>query len=369
MRVTLWMASVALLFGVLAANLVPNGLASADSATPLLARVTWSQPQRVLSGQFTGVSEVVDSTNHVHIAVTGRGGVWYVTDRSGTWTQRRILANLTNTEYVAPSIALDEKDHVFIAVMRVPTTDVGDQGIYYVTDKGRARGSFPTSPTMIAPPDDGEPSLKVSHGHLFLAYVNGWCCVGDGEVQVRTNATGRWTVAHIARGQNPSLRVGSDGRPRVAFDSGWDPGIHYAVAASASGRFSVTTVPGTDATDGTYLGPALALDLNNRPHIAWFGAGGIRYDWRSATGWHGPARVATYQGVSYMAFDLDTLGRPNIVLGGRTMRHELLVGGAWHETTVATQVDVAYVAIRRAFNGHTVIAWADNGGGIWLSRN
>ena len=70
-----------------------------------------------------------------------------------------------------------------------------------------------------------------------------------------------------------------------------------------------------------------------------------------------------------MAFDLGTLGRPNIVLGGRTIRHELMFGGTWHETTVATPVDVADVAIRRAFNGHTVIVWADSGGGIWLSRN
>ncbi len=65
----------------------------------------------------------------------------------------------------------------------------------------------------------------------------------------------------------------------------------------------------------------------------------------------------------------DSLGRPNVALGDQVIRNEVRSGGTWHQSPVASGVDVRYMAERRAFNGHVVIAWADFNGGICVSRN
>ena len=141
-------------------------------------------------------------------------------------------------------------------------------GIWYASDIGRTRGTFPSGPTRIAPTGNGEPVLKASNGHLWLVDVSGWCCVGDGTVQLRTNVSGSWTVSTIGRGQEPSFRLGTDHRAQVASQRGDTAlGIYYARAATTSGGFSTAPdVPATNAHDNS---PVLALSANNKPWVAW----------------------------------------------------------------------------------------------------
>lgn len=355
-----------LLGAVLASVVVGITLTTAPVAA------AWTPPVRVVSGQF-GVSEVVDSRNHIHIAAAGRGGVWYITDRSGSWVPRRILANPPNAAYGGTSIALDENDRVFIAAGLFPVNDAGDLGIWLVSDKGRPRGTFPSQPKHI-PGSGASPTVKVSHGHLLIADVIGGCCLGDGTVQLHTNATGRWTVTKVGRGLNPALRVGADGRPRIVFESegltlgSYHPGIYYADGSSPQGPFSVAKIPHTKSHD---RGPALALDDGDEPHVTWFHWDSVSpyqaYVWHDSTGWHGPMEFARDASES-TAFELDTLGRPNLAFGGTALRHEVLIGEAWHQTTVADPANVAGLAMRRAFGGHVAITWS-NRAGIWVSRN
>jgi hypothetical protein len=355
-------ATAALLMGL-------AGGAPAGAAAPS----AFSSPVRVVAGTFTDLALIVDSTNHVHIAATGRQGVWYVTNRGGAWHRTRILHDLPNMSYFDPSIALDTHDRVFISVARNVCDDCtpgGSTGIYFVTDKGRARGTFPTSPTRIAPVRSAEGTLKVSNGHMFLSYVRPCCIPGPlPRVLVRTNASGTWTTRQVAlHGDVPALRIGSDGRPRVSYDRAG--GIYFAVAASPTGAFTTVHVPGTTSDD---VGAQLALDANKRPQLTWFhdslGTGDIRYIRRDAGGWHGPIEVTSNPNFASMAFDLDSLGRPNVALGAHTVRNLVRSGGVWHASPVATGTDVREIVERRAFNGRVVIAWGAFNGGIFVSRN
>jgi len=366
-------ATAALLVGLAVATPVAAAGSSRVAGGTGLTPAGFSSPLLLLTGQFQYVSEVVDSTNHVHIAATGRHGLWYITDRGGSWSHTMILHDLTNKSYVEPSIALDTNDRVHISVARNACDDCAPgstTGIYYLTDKGRARGTFPSTPTKIAPHASGEGTLKVANGHLFLSYVNPCCMPGPlPKVLLRTNASGSWTTTQVApHGDDPSLRVGTDGKPRVTYSR--SDGIHYGAASSPTGSFSVIHVPGTGINDS---GARLALDTNNRPHLAWYhdtvSTSDIEYGWRDLSGWSGPTFVLSNPNFGFMTFDLDSLGRPNVALGDQTIRNELRSGGTWHETPVASGVDVRYMAERRAFNGHVAIAWADFSGGIWLSRN
>lgn len=353
---------------------------AAGAATARVSPASWSSPVRLATGIYLGMAEVVDSTNHVNIAASGHGGVWYITDRGGTWTKTRVLTNLHNRSYNRVSIALDPNDRVYIAAERSSCDDCapgGSDGIFLVTDKGRARGTFASVPTKIAPAGSGEPSLKVSHGHIFLADVRFCCMPGPmPPVYLRTNATGSWTQARVAKhGDAPALRIGSDGRARVAFTK--PAGIGYAVAHSLTGSFSVSNVPGTSI--GANLA-GLALDNHDQPHLVWMqsaveaamsGAGisniDANYGWRAADGWHaegvGPLGGAT----NSLAFDLDSLGRPRVAAGGSVLKAFVRTHGHWVGTTVATSTDVYLLALRRALNGHAVITYTNFSGGLWVS--
>ena len=186
---------------------------------------------------------------------------------------------------------------------------------------------------------------------------------------LRTNATGSWTTRQVApHGDGPSLRIGTDGRPRIAYDKA--AGIFYAVASSPAGPFVKEHVPGTDNAD---FQARLALGSGNSPHLVWFHFAGqataVWYSARGAGGWSGPSVIEHDAGFGAVAFDLDTLGRPNVAIGRTHIRNWILSGGIWHKTPVANGLDLRSLVERRAFNGHVVIAWTDNGGGVWVSRN
>lgn len=342
-----------------------------QAAGPGVTPAAWSSAQRVFKKESDELSAVVDSSGHLHIAVSGAGNVYYVTDRTGSWTHRLVMAGTGSFTYGQPSIALDENNRVHIAATRFPNGE-GDEGIWYSSDIGRTRGTFPSGPTRIAPTGNGEPVLKASNGHLWLVDVSGWCCVGDGTVQLRTNVSGSWTVSTIGRGQEPSFRLGTDHRAQVAYQRGDTAlGIYYARAATTSGGFSTARIAGTNAHDNS---PVLALSANNKPWVAWThfkGSLSVLVDHRTSSGWGTPdPAISGISGENLFGFDLDTLGRPNVAYGDVSVHALLRSGGSWHSTTVAAPASPGMIVMRRALNGHVALVWSDNsGGGTFVARN
>jgi len=355
--------------GLLLALSVGGGYASAstaDRADPVTT--SWTAPQRAVKGDFDQLSAAVDSHGHVHIAVTGRGSLFYATDRTGTWTHRVVLAKGSRHSYGQPSIALDENDRVHIAAVRFPSGE-GDKGIWYVSDVGRPHGTFPQTPTKIAPTGNGEPVLKASGGHLFLVDVNGSCCVGDGTVQLRTNVSGSWTVSTVGQGQDPSFGMGRDGRAQVVFDrNDTQRGIYYGRATSSTGGFTTSRIPGTNGHDSL---PLVAVDSVNRPWVAWrhfSGSLSVVVEHHTSHGWTDPDAAAS--GISpenIMAFDLDTLERPNVSTGNVAVRALLERHGAWQSSTVSPNGQPSWLVLRGALNGGAVVAWTGSTG-VFVSR-
>lgn len=329
----------------------------------------WSAPQRVVKGDFDQFSEVVDSHNHVHIAASGGGDLYYVTDRTGTWTHKLLLSHGSKSSWGQPSIALDENDRVHIAVGRFPNGE-GDKGIWYLSDVGRARGTFPSTATKIAPTGTGEGALKAAGGHLYLVDVSGWCCLGDGTVELRTNASGSWTVSTVGRGMDPSFGLGIDGRAQVVFDRVYaQRGIYYGRATTVTGGFVTSKIPATSAHDSL---PLLAIDGVNRPFVAYrhFTSGGMSIVVRHNTshGWTDPdTAVSGISAENIVAFDLDTLERANVAYGNVAIRALEERSRTWHASTVATNGRPRWLVLRRALNGGEVVAWTGETG-IFVSR-
>jgi hypothetical protein len=325
-------------------------------------------PTALVAGNFSGVAEVVDSANKIHIAATGKGGVWYITNRSGTWTRHKILSQAADEDWHEPLIAIDEHNRIYIAATKDHGPDVTiNEGTFYVTDKGRAPGTFPPVATRIAPNTRAGTSLKVANGHIYLTMEYRICCVSPNwpAAWMRTNASGHWVNTKLGNGWAPSMRLPTNGHPRVVFSG--KTGIQYAVAATASGSYSTVRIPNTSAND---INPILSLDVQGRSAAAWLhdSASGwaVRYSTRRSGSWSAPATVSSAsEALEAFSFDIDSAGRAHVLVsnvGNHTLKDMRLSGGVWHATTIASGVDVHDVSVRRAAAGTVDIAWLTDSG-------
>jgi len=332
-----------------------------------------ASPVRVLTGRFPyGVDLALDRRGHAHVVATsGRGDLWYATDRSGTWVGQRILSGSDGPAWAWPSIATGARGRVHVAVVRQSIWDTPSStgGIWYVTDQGRARGDF--SPRRkIAGDMMTDPSLRVVDGIRYLAYSRCLCAPGDemAPLYFKTDRSGSWTREKVAdHGLWPSLRVGADGRARIASKA--RHGLRYSVARTRSGDFAAPVrIPGSGHGPAE---PSLALDGRERPHLVWTSRGDSDRTWyvkRSSSGWSTPRDI----GPGLKAeLSLDAKERPHVVIKGLTwVKHRWLADGAWRQHFVADHFNPPDVDIR-AFGAGAVIAWSqyEVPRGVWVTRD
>jgi hypothetical protein len=345
----------------------------ASTPQAVVSPAGFTTPVKVIGGEFGTPAMVVDSTNAIDIAAAGRGGLWFITNRSGSWKHEKVLANPTNKSWTNPSIAIDSSDHVYIALERTQCDDCtpwGSDGVFLISDKGRAHGDFPAVADKIAGGAAGDASVKAVGGRIYVAYSSPCSCIpGDGRplyLKTSTNGTS-WTKSLVTHaGYNPQLRVTSNGHARVAYTR--DQGLGYAVAATDTGSFSDGAIPHTDGFDSY---PLLALDANGRARIVYESSKTgyqIRYERQTASSWGTSQNVAPLK--SGYGFDLDTNGTPKVAQGTKTgVQLYALNGGTWTQSTIGSATHADGVVLRRAFNGKVAVAWDDeNNGGIWVTR-
>jgi hypothetical protein len=297
---------------VAVAALSLTGVANAGTPTTL------KDPSRIASGSLGQLSMAVDSNGRIHIAASrANGNLVYITDRTGAWTEVVVAHGDTVGDvgftWDQPSLALDENDRVTIAAVDSDWGVTGCDctgGIFTFSDKGRARGTFPAKGTKRATAGSHSPSIKTVGGHLYLAYRRGATEPEEpAAIRFKTDATGRWTDTRVASfpyaPATISLRIGSDGKARIAFDAF---GIQVATAATVAGGFTVQKVPGTTRNDA---GAVLSLTSTDRPVVAWTrtwqAPNGARYASR-ATGTWITRRVSSHVGA--VALTLDAADAP-----------------------------------------------------------
>ena len=344
---------------------------AADLAAPIPA-ISFSTPARVLGGQFWyGLDMGVDPGGHVHLVTSGlhagKAGLWYGTDRSGAWVFKRILAWSAGTFWVHPSLAIDAAGRVHIAVEKagcIECTIAPAKGIWYLSDVGRARGTFPAQPIRLTADGTAQPSLRVADGHVFLVFA-GNPDLALKAVKLRTNATGGWTTTIVAaKGTEPALRLGLNGKPRVAYRVAG--GLRYAVASTLTGGWTRLVVPGTDASD---LDPRLSIDDKNGAHVAWVDASDavpvINHVSRSGGAW---SFIMTATEGTHHALSVDKPTKPWVAVADDAVRAVVFTGISWQSITVSP--DGGHdVAIKVLDSGDVIVAWA--GGdpfGLWIAR-
>lgn len=365
------------LLGVVAA--APGSSAAAEPG-PSVTGV-----KQVLSGTYPwGIALGVDRGGKRHVVASRQNGeLWYATDRSGSWTRKRILSGPRvpgSWVWALPSIAIDGNSRVHIAVVKAYPYDTpgGTGGIWYLTDKGRKRGSF-GSKVRIGGNNTTEPSLRVVGRVRYLVFATiSYPGQETWPLYFKTDRSGSWKRERIAfRGFGPSLRVDNSGRAHVAF--GTPSAVRYARARTKTGDFSKPKVISAGRAKWT-SGASLVLDPAGRPHVAWpalTGGERIWYTTRTSSGWKAPRAMGNGTRTD---ISMDARSRPHVVLGSSLVVHKWRTASGWRRSVVATDLTGGDLPpggyysgdVRiRAYGKRASIAWAPDsvGGGVWVARD
>jgi hypothetical protein len=242
------------------------------------------------------------------------------------------------------------------------------QGIWYLTDKDRSQGTFGTG-RRVAGRMMTEPSLRVVDGVMYLAYQRCLCGPGDTDAPLwfKTDRGGHWKKELVSGfGLTPSLRVGVDGRARIAFEG--RHGLRYAAARMRRGSFAPSSrIPGS--AKGQV--PSLALGPGGQPQVAWVRfdvESRVRYTRRIDSRW---AEAEELGPGSSVELSIDAAGRPHVLAG--TMRrvvHRWRRTDGWERRVIADGIHPFSVDIR-AYGRRASIAWAqeDLPRGEWVTRD
>lgn len=238
----------------------------------------WTHPHQVFAERFGPAhSMVLDAAGKVHIAVEGplTGGIWYVTNASGSWTTTQVTTQVD----AEPSISLDG-GFVYIAFVRRDPNTFKSKALWTTTNETGSwvatrwhRGKY------------HNPSLQVSGGMYSMAF---WAKGAGGGLFYLTGSPFSWSMHTIdgtcCASGGPSLRLTAGGLARVAYpdgSTGSPTGLKLA-KRSAGGVWSIETV---DSQPSEW--PELVINGDAKLVIAYLHKGvGTFVTAHSAGGWH-----------------------------------------------------------------------------------
>jgi hypothetical protein len=283
--------------------------------------VAWTKATRVgPPADCASAAATIDDRGRFHVVAECGGRIRYSgSEPDGTWTTST-FSHPANREDRSPQVAF-EGSEVYVAYTRVARVDEGcggepfrDVGVY-LRRRMLPDGEW-SIPERIGEVDDRLDSFRVVEGtvHAIVDAEGGPFYETVQGVNVQ-----RYPIEGAFGGI--SLRVGSDGRARVAFAAG--ASLKYGVFNGA--HFTVTSIPGSSSGSA----PLLVLDAQNHAHVVWQrnnenGGGcvdsppdpntGLYYGTDASGSWKS-ARVTRTVGPASFTVDIRT-GRVHMIVGG-----------------------------------------------------
>lgn len=311
----------------------------------------WSKPQQVERADCESVSAVIDARGGNHVAMGCRGEIHYLDLDTDDWDPVRFKSPEDLEEY-GPQLAIDG-DILYLAYSRVAVEEscgdgLRDVGVYYRTRKVSGGRQW-SDPARIGEVGDTLHTLRVAGGviHATVGSADGGHFYYE---TLRSGSHHRYEIPQ-ATGMT-SLRIGDDGRARIAYEGGGS--LRYATFTGAG--FSSQKIPGTSRG----YGPALVLGANDRPYLMWFrgnrpGGGcaepepppdaGTYYSSEKAGTWTSE-RLTTQQDVASVTVDTAS-GRVHVLVSDKRghLGYMTKAGKAWSKRTIDT-LDVTNAVIR-----------------------
>ena len=257
------------------------------------------QFEQVGSADFdVGTSVTLDSSGEPHIAyVSSAGGdgtsVMYAVRPAGVWTTTAVM---NNTENVGVSLVLDDSDNPHIA-----------NGKAYLSFDGSAWHEEPI------PGLSGNYFESIALDQASRPIIS--ALRYGGPVECARHDGQQWIVDELARGSTTgsgnALAMGNDGLLQATYyDDPTDQLIH---AVRQPGGW-VTSVITTAVAEYPRQVSSLAVDGNNRPHVAYGRYNALNYAYWDGTDWL----------IEQIDDDLD--GSLTIVVDGQSRPHAAYIG-------------------------------------------
>ena len=245
-----------------------SGEAATVDAPPLRPAppipTVWSKAAVVMSGECFSPTATVDSNGTFHV-VSGCGmGIRYATSKDGKRWRTTILPHLAHRSDVEPQIAVDGST-LYVAYTRQRQLDGGcgdpglvDVGVYYRT-RTLPNGRW-SAPTRLGAAGAHLQAFRVVNGVIHETFVTQ---NGQGPVWYGSLARGTFRSMRIPGATGTSLRVGDDGRARIAYTTG--DSIRYATLADGTLSSRVVFRSKIMQMDA----PSLVLGAGDRAYMAW----------------------------------------------------------------------------------------------------
>jgi hypothetical protein len=315
----------------------------------------------------------IDAAGGSHLVAGCQAGLLYAWTKSdGSWA-RTVFPLAANRLEVDPQIGF-QGNLAYIGYSRLAVTEGGcgdpglrDIGVFY-RKRTLPNGAW-SGPVRIGKTDDHLEQFRVDGTTLHAIVSN----EGDGRAYyllVKGTTSKRFALPRAW--ETRSLRIGSDGRARIAYSSAGSIGI----ATFAGSGFATAKVPATNA-----IGGLLILDGRDRAHLIWtrFVPGseegatcsdgsedltlnGTYYGTNASGTWHSEQVTKDLGEVSFQV-DRKT-GQVHLVIAtaGVLTYYTKPSGGVWqHEKLAPRQVSWPSIA-RDAATGRVLILYIDFGG-------
>ena len=231
--------------------------------SPTLDAVAWSAPRLIRPGDCSRPSATIDSSGRRHVVTACDGGVRYLTSADGSsWAEMSIVPEIDVLE-MNPQVAVDG-DTVHVVYDRLVPEDggCGGDGLselgVFLSSRRLPNGAW-SDPVRIGNEGDRLQAFRAARGVLHLTVSTS----PEGSVVYESRSGSTLTRIAIPDALATSLRVGDDGKARIAFSTG--QAVRYATVQS--GTLSSVTV--AESADAYLRNPLLVLGPGNDGYIVW----------------------------------------------------------------------------------------------------
>ncbi len=329
------------------------------TATPVPVPTTWSSSSRVFGDGCSGPSATIDGSGGFHVVVGCGMNVRYATSVDGRSWKTTLFRHPAHRFDVEPQIAVDGST-LYVAFTRLRPTDgacgddgLADVGVFYRT---RQLPSGPWSaPVRIGQVGDHLQSFRVSAGAVHETVVTR---DGVGPIVYRKQAGGSTRSSRLQGAVETSLRIGDDGRARIAYSTGRT--LRFATI-DADGRVASRRI--YDGRNLTVSSPTLVLGAGNHAYMTFtadrpYGGGCAEPDFEDSrigtyfatdsSGTWNVKRLTRVPAETSLVVDVST-GRVDAILGGaRALRGFVRTpAGRWTNAVVPLTADMSSPVIRR----------------------
>ena len=245
----------------------PGKPAAVDTPPARPARpipTVWSKASVVMSGSCWSPTATIDSAGTFHVVAGCGMGIRYATSKDGKRWRTTTLPHPAHRSEVEPQIAVDGST-LYVAYTRQRQLDGGcgfdglvDVGVYYRT-RTLPNGRW-SAPTRIGAAGAHLQAFRVVDGVIHETFVTQ---DREGPVWYGTLSGGTFRSLRIPGATGTSLRVGDDGRARIAYTTG--DSIRYATVTN--GSLATRTVFRSKVMQ--LETPSLVLGAGDRAYMAW----------------------------------------------------------------------------------------------------